>query len=112
MDHETETIIIKEAEVDKGIACLVKFLNEQPGIQTRFSCQGDDAKGIIPYVNFIAENPNSLAEFLKTWKDYRFATSIYIEHYADDFNPFLLNVILVNESHLKQLQRMIEEDGN
>ena len=56
--HNTERVIIYEADVDIGIMPLVGWMNSLKGIITRWSCEGDKGTGSLPHVAFWTEPDN------------------------------------------------------
>ena len=62
--HKTVRMVIEEADVDEGIAPVVKWLNGVYGVTTMHSCQGgdkaDDGTPIDAYVVFSCQYPTSL----------------------------------------------------
>lgn len=65
--HETEKIKIKEAEIDKGIIPVIKWLNSFSDVYTFFSCEDD------PYVVFSTTCPSTLAIIVREVKQHRHA---------------------------------------
>jgi hypothetical protein len=61
--HETEHIIIKSADVDKGIIPVVLWLNSFPNITTVTSCQGEEDsehRSRRPHVGFTCSRQTDL----------------------------------------------------
>ena len=71
--HRSQTLTLKVADVDDGVADLVRWLNHFPAIFTRWSCQGDDGKdGNRPYVVFSCDDPLTLAQVLSATSPYAY----------------------------------------
>ena len=65
--HETENIVIKSGDVDKGIVTTINWLNSLDGVTTQYSCEGEPGENACskPYVLFTCWDILSLMTILK-----------------------------------------------
>lgn len=69
MKHETKRVVLKEAEIDSGIVPLVQWLSSLEGVNTLYSCQGDESLSWSAYVCFTCSYRMSLLAVLKEIRD-------------------------------------------
>ena len=101
MSHPTEKITVKSAEVDVGIAPIVRFLNDFAGVRTLYSCQGnadgEDDGSSHPYVVFAADDMDSLRSVLKSLA---YAPCTVEVHWHNDLLPFRFRIAFSGQAHL------------
>ena len=110
--HETETIVLKRAEVDKKIVPMVRFFNSFSGIITLFSCEGSPDKNspYKPYISFICRNHNSFFKLVDQLSLY--CEDCFIPMEANVFEGTLTYVFRFEnqEELLSATERMLEEN--
>ncbi len=109
MNHKTREIAIKKAQVDIGIIPLVDFLNGFDGIITRWSCEGYPARSKkvdLPYINFYAEDLQSIQFLLKELQSA--PCTVHIQS-ASELISMSFAIRFENKEHLDQMIKWIKE---
>jgi len=76
--HETTKTELCTVEIDNNIRDIVLWMNDNRGLITLWSCEGDKINK--PYVVFFATDPPSLNGLLVSIKTY---ATVEVEHYSD-----------------------------
>lgn len=93
-------------QVDKGILPLVNFLDDFGGIVTQWSCEGHSGVD-IPYVDFYAEDFESILFLLKEMEGAPCSIVVQYDHESFTFLRFAIH--FENKEHLSVMIKWIKE---
>ena len=108
LTHETEEIVIKKAEVDKGIVPIVNWLNSFNGIYTRYSCElgttfitlpkFDFEDKYFPHVIFYCDHQIDLREVAYRTRNF----AVIIAHYYEFTAGLRYQIVFHSSEYLKR----------
>ena len=108
-EHNSVTVSIKKAKVDKRMAKIIDWLNRFKSIQTIYSCQGDGGKtqealdeegSYDPYILFTCNRNEDLAvvlECINQWYSSKPKLEVYPEINVSIYNNVIRYTIRFNK---------------
>lgn len=108
--HETVEMVIKKANVDKGVRNIIKWLNSYANIITNWSCEGDSF-GNTPYVVFTC-GQYDLSNVLQTIDDWnkrpiRKFVTIEVSFYEEGYSPIRYAMYFHDVKSVRSFERYI-----
>lgn len=103
MNHKTQRIAIKEADIDEKIIPVVKWLNSFHSVATFFCCQGGKVGGndLQPYVIFSCYETEELMEILKVLRDFPSDVKCEVDWWLEQF-PLRYRLVFASAKSLKR----------
>lgn len=95
--HKTETVGLKEAEIDIKIIPVIQWLNEFENVYTTHCCEGGEPPNEKPYVVFMCNDFFDLMKIVRDTRNYANCEIFWLE----DYMPLRYNLQFAHKKTLK-----------